>query len=89
MARHGAVGAEERYYLASQRQLIWRSFVRHKLAFASGIVLILLYVMALLSEFFAPYDMFQRYPDYLYAPHRKGFVFSTTTAFTCVPTYTG
>ena len=71
MARHGAVGAEERYYLASQRQLIWRSFVRHKLAFASGIVLILLYVMALLSEFFAPYDMFQRYPDYLYAPPQR------------------
>ena len=71
LARHGAGTAEERYFIASQRQLIWRSFVRHKLALASGILLILLYVVALFSEFFAPYGMFQRHPDYLYAPPQR------------------
>ncbi|WP_273841584.1 ABC transporter permease [Rubrobacter calidifluminis] len=39
----------------SQREIIWRRFRRHKLAIAGGVVLILLYVVAILTPFIAPY----------------------------------
>ena len=35
--------AEERYFIASQRQLMWRKFKKHRLAVISGFVLILGY----------------------------------------------
>ncbi len=52
--------ATEKYYIASQWQLIWRKFHKHKLAMASGLVLILLYALAVLSDFIAPYPTAQR-----------------------------
>ena len=30
----------ERYYIASERELIWRKFRKHKLAIVSGVVLV-------------------------------------------------
>ena len=52
--------ATESYYIASQWQLIWRKFRHHKLAMASGVVLILLYLSAVFSDFLAPYPTAQR-----------------------------
>ena len=48
---------DERYYLASQWQLIWRSFRRHHLAVIGGVVLAALYFTAIFCEFFTPYDV--------------------------------
>jgi peptide/nickel transport system permease protein len=45
-----------RLTVASQRQLIWWRFKKHKVALASGVVLIALYVLAGFAEFIAPYD---------------------------------
>jgi peptide/nickel transport system permease protein len=45
--------------LASQRQLIWLKFKEHKLAYWSGIVILLIYLVAVFAEFLAP-----RTPDY-------------------------
>lgn len=42
------------YVTASQRQLIWRRFRRHRLAMAGMIVLIVMYVGALFAGFLAP-----------------------------------
>lgn len=53
--------AEERYYLASQWQLMWQKFRRHKLAVTGSIILILLYLMALFADFLAPYTTEQRF----------------------------
>lgn len=47
--------AEERFYAASQWQLMWRKFRRHKVALASLCVLIFLYIVAFTFEFWAPY----------------------------------
>ena len=47
--------AEERLYFASQKQLIWRRFRRHKLAYISLWLLIVMYVVALTFEFWAQY----------------------------------
>jgi len=65
------VGAEERIYVATQWQLIRWRFVKHKMAIASLIVLILLYLIALFCEFVAPYDPEQFFPKYKLAPPTK------------------
>ena len=44
----------EQYYLATQWQLMWRNFRRHRLALVGGAVLAVFYVTALLAEFVAP-----------------------------------
>ena len=59
---------QERYYLASQWRLMWWKFRRHKLAFASGIVLLAMYLSIFVSEILAPYNLHSRFTDYLYAP---------------------
>jgi peptide/nickel transport system permease protein len=52
----------------SQRQLVWRRFRRHRLAYASLVFISVLYVIVLLAEFFAPYDPFGRNPTAVMAP---------------------
>ncbi len=56
IAPTGAATADERYYSASQWRLMWWRFRKHRLAMASGVVIILLYLLALFAEFIAPYD---------------------------------
>ncbi len=62
------LSAEERFYMASQWQLMWRKFKRHKLAIIGGSVLVILYVGAAFCGFIAPYDVNLRNPDLLFAP---------------------
>jgi len=55
---------EERLYVASQWQLMWWKFRRHKMALIGGVILIVLYLIAAFCEFVAPYnpeDYFIRY----------------------------
>ena len=59
---------QERYYLATQWQLMWWKLKRHKLAVASGIVLLLLYASVLVSEFLAPYNLHSRNIRHIHAP---------------------
>ncbi len=61
------VSAEEKYYTASQWQLMWRKFKKHKLAIFGMIVLVVFYVLAMCCEFFSPYNIYER---------RRGFVYS-------------
>ncbi len=51
--RRNAKGSEK-YYYASQWQLMGRKFRRHKLAMASTVVLVLFYLTAILGNFVAP-----------------------------------
>lgn len=62
---------EERYYIASQWQLIWRSFIKHKLAICGGSILLILYIIAIFCEFFSTQDIFKRYPEYIYSPPQR------------------
>jgi len=48
--------ADERVYVASQWQLVWWKFRKHRLAMAGGVVAILLYLIALLAEPLSAYD---------------------------------
>ncbi|MBT7614719.1 MAG: ABC transporter permease, partial [Rhodospirillaceae bacterium] len=66
---------QERYYMASQWRMMWWRLRRHKLAVASGIVLILLYGSTLISEALAPYDLHSRNIDHIYAPPQSVHLF--------------
>jgi peptide/nickel transport system permease protein len=60
--------SEPGYEVLSQRQLIWRKFRRHRVAYLCFYLLILLYFVAIFAEFFAPYGAFQRHREHLLAP---------------------
>ena len=51
-----ATGAGERLYVASQWQLMWWRFRRHRLAMAGGAVVVLFYVIAIGANFLATTD---------------------------------
>jgi len=51
-----SLAAEERISIASQRQLIWWRFRRHRLALVSAVVVGLFYVVAFGADFFATSD---------------------------------
>ena len=61
----------ERIFVASPRQLMWWRFRRHRMALLSGVVLILLYLVALTWEFLAPYDPFRHDVQSAYAPPQR------------------
>lgn len=65
-----SVGLEEseHLYVASQWQLMWWRFRRHKAAMAASVLLILLYLVALFCEFLAPYDPNKYDVRFSYAP---------------------
>ena len=62
VGRAGGAGVErdERYYLASQWQLMWRKFRRHRLAIVGGATVLLFYAAGICAGFLAPYDPQQR-----------------------------
>lgn len=59
---------QERYYQASQWQIMWWKFRRHRVAVWSGVILILFYLCVPFAEVIAPYTPNQRSNDHLYAP---------------------
>jgi peptide/nickel transport system permease protein len=59
---------QERLYTASQWQLVWWRFRRHRLAVVSLWVLGLLYGSILVTELLAPYTLESRHASHVYAP---------------------
>ncbi|MTI09324.1 ABC transporter permease [Curvivirga aplysinae] len=62
---------QERYYQASQWQLMWWKFRKHRVALISGIFLVTVYFSLLISEFLNPYNPNHRHTDYLYMPPQE------------------
>ena len=62
---------DDRYFVASQWQLMWRKFTRHKLAIAGGTVLAVFYVFAAFSEFFATHDILKHSSEFVYMRPQK------------------
>ena len=60
--------AQERFYRATPFLLMWWRFRRHRVAVASGALLLVFYVMILFCEFLAPYALDSRHTDFIYAP---------------------
>jgi peptide/nickel transport system permease protein len=67
--------AENRYYTASQFQLMWWKFKKHRLALVGSTILGIFLFIALFAEFLSPYTPTNRTPDYLFGrPQRLHFV---------------
>ncbi|HUV94991.1 MAG TPA: ABC transporter permease [Anaerolineae bacterium] len=62
---------EARVFVASQWQLIWWRFRRHKVAFSSGIIILIIYLVALFPEFLAPFPPDITSAKYLYGPPQR------------------
>ena len=60
----GKPSQDERYYDASQWEIIRWRFGRHKLAVISMVLLIVLYIMAIFAEFFSPYTLDSRFDGF-------------------------
>lgn len=70
--------ADARIHVASQWQLIWWRFCRHRLALFSLVVIILIYLIVLFAEFLAPYDPGDFAAKYTYAPPQTLNLFDDT-----------
>jgi len=71
------VEKEAKVFVASQWQLIWWRFSAHKLALISGIVVILIYMVALFAEFLSPYTLDTINAKLLYAPPQTLYWFDS------------
>ena len=67
--------AQEAFYRAPPLLLMWWRFRRHRVAVASGALLLAMYVMILLCEFLAPYALDSRHVDFIYAPPQAVRIF--------------
>ena len=72
---------EARAFVASQWQLMWWRFREHKIALVSGILVILIYLVALFAEFLAPYTPAIVSAEYLYAPPQTLHLFDGSNGF--------
>ncbi len=70
-----AKDAEIRYYTASQFQLMWWKFKKHRLAIIGMVILATFVFIALFAEFLSPYTPGSRTPNYLFGgPQSLHFV---------------
>ncbi len=67
--------AQERIYLASQWQLMWWKFKRHRLAVVALVLLSVLYATIPFSEFLAPYEVNSRHTDFIRMPPQAVHLF--------------
>ena len=63
--------AEEAHFVASQWQLIWRKFRRHRLARLGAAVIAIFVVLAVFAEFWSPYDIYERHTDLVHLPPQR------------------
>ncbi|MDH6266329.1 peptide/nickel transport system permease protein [Rhizobium sp. SG_E_25_P2] len=66
---------QSRYNKASQLQLMWWKFRRHRLAVISGVFLVVFYFIIMIAEFLAPYNLHSRHPDFIHAPPQAVHLF--------------
>ncbi len=66
---------QERFYTASQWQLVWWRFKRHRLAVVSLWLLAIAYGSLLVTEFLAPYHKDSRDPHHILAPPQRLHLF--------------
>lgn len=66
---------QEKYFLASQWQMMWWKFKRHRVAVISLVFLVTIYGVALIAELVAPYNLHSRDPRHIYAPPQSIHLF--------------
>lgn len=71
---------EAKVYVASQWQLMWWKFRKHKVAMVGGVVTIIFYLIAVFVEFLAPYYSETFWSQYTFAPPAKVYWFDYNEA---------
>jgi peptide/nickel transport system permease protein len=80
----GAIVATEKeaqVYVAPQWKLVWWKFRKHKLALVSGVIVILIYLVALFVEFLSPFPSDRTDSKFLYAPPQTLHLFDEQGKF--------
>ena len=62
---------EERVYVAPPLQMMWWRFLKHKMAIVGGVIVILLYLIAIFAEVLAPYNPETYEVALTYAPPQR------------------
>ena len=76
-ARKTRAETEAQIFVASQWQLMWWRFRRHKVAIVSAVVVTMIYMVALFAEFLAPFNPEVPQARYLYAPPQTLYLFDS------------
>lgn len=69
---------ENRVQVASQWQLMWWKFRKHKAAMIGAVITILIYLIAIFAPFLAPFDTERFSAQHTYAPPQPLHLFETT-----------
>lgn len=77
--------SKEKYYMASQWQLMWWRFRKHRLAILGSIVLALLYLIVIFAPFLSPYATNTRFAAYQYAPPQRVRFYDPNDGFSLRP----
>jgi len=85
MRKRKEISAEEKFYIASQWELMWRKFKKHKLAIVGGTVLGIFYLIAIFCEFFSTQDIYKQDRKYLYCPPQRVHFFDEKGNFHLQP----
>jgi peptide/nickel transport system permease protein len=62
---------EEKVFYATQWQLMWWKFRKHKVAVASAVVIVFMYLCSILAPFISPYDSTERHRGFIYVPPQR------------------
>src|SRR5512145_2385319 len=72
---------EAKVFVAPQWKLVWWKFRKHKIALFCGVIMIIIYLIALFADFLAPFDPTLNNSDYLYAPPQAVHLFNKQGQF--------
>jgi peptide/nickel transport system permease protein len=73
---HQMMSSEKIAFATSQWRMMWRKFIRNRIAVIGGIVILLFYLTALLANFVAPYTLEQRMTAYSFLPPQRVYFFT-------------
>ncbi len=59
---------EAKVFVAPQWKLVWWKFRKHKMALICGVIILLIYLIALFADYLSPFDPSATNSNYLYAP---------------------
>jgi peptide/nickel transport system permease protein len=76
---------KDNYEVASQWQLMWWKFKKHKMALSAGVILIIFYLSALFCEFLSPTLPLTRFTEYKNAPPQKLHFYDKESGFSLRP----
>jgi peptide/nickel transport system permease protein len=66
---------QERFFMASQWQMMWWKLKRHRIAVIAGVILLVMYASTLISEVLAPYELHTRHARHIHAPPQAVHLF--------------